>query len=495
MSKEVVKPPQTRATRRTAVNTILQSNTFNSLNVGEEDRISLSEQEESDSPIQQIPSPSNRENHPEIKNSDSEEKKEERCKISCVTKIYRCIQRNKKYDGDAICDACEEENKYHEQTNSLDTEEMRNKVLQHIMQNISIPTISCNSPIDKGNTIQNNSEKLSKWEEVKLIREMSNHKQIANSWNPSNGKLPKIFLKQYENHMKRLTGIQYYVWIKVLPSTVHESFRDESDWISQHICDKPGITWDEAKALFMKHWEKPDDNLKLLENFQNLKQKKDQDINSFINEFHHSFALCGLKAENIQPEVFLLKLSLSLRMKILTVLDNARAAADISDQPYKEPTLLGVERLARINSTDSAYPQHDDSNKNKLHKDASDKRKVSQGKSTTSTPLICKFHPNSIGHTTEQCYYRKSLLKESSSSSRSSNSSSESTSHTKKPGPNDEAFICYICKQSKPGHTAKDCPLTAKPISSIPFPPTGSLKVKTLIVDEEEKGIPILSRI
>jgi len=311
-----------------------------------------------------------------------------------------------------------------------------------------------------------------------MIRDLSEHHLIKESWNPNNNTLPQLFLRKYETYMSQLAADMPNIWIKLLPSTLHKSIKSEFEWVNREICQKVDITWEAAKKQFIEHWERSDAGLLLLEQYKNLKQPNFQRVNEFINEFHEQMDINGIEENSQVCNEFLMKLNPWIKRQVLLQLKVRDQLAKSIGMPTLPVTLAVIEEIARTIDASNTHQPHtpkDDSDdrvgnkrKNPSNQPSSnngEKKPKFEGKNAA---LHCDNHPNVHSHRTEDCRMNlnkgkpaesmKTPTVPASGPSKSSNPSQSQSKADTKPTPNDESWVCVVCKQKKPGHLPRDCP-------------------------------------
>ena len=207
------------------------------------------------------------------------------CPMSQAQMIFHARRSNKNYSVSGRCSLCGQQNAEHPMENDNDSQTLLDALYNPVLR---IPRASMASAESKGvfsdsssSSARNNSNE---YQMSKMIRDLSEHHLIKESWNPNNNTLPQLFLRKYETYMSQLAADMPNIWIKLLPSTLHKSIKSEFEWVNREICQKVDITWEAAKKQFIEHWERSDAGLLLLEQYKNLKQPNFQRVNEFINE-------------------------------------------------------------------------------------------------------------------------------------------------------------------------------------------------------------------
>jgi len=91
-----------------------------------------------------------------------------------------------------------------------------------------------------------------------------------------------------------------------------------------------------------------------------------------------------------------------------------------------------------------------------------EKQSQTPSSETKKLKLHCDNHPDSTSHSTSECRLKRQ--KESSDGNPklqqhpSANRTPQSDQKKSKLSPQDQAWICYKCKQKAPGHFPEDCP-------------------------------------
>jgi hypothetical protein len=254
------------------------------------------------------------------------------------------------------------------------------------------------------------------------------------------------------------------VWIRLLPSTLHKSIRSEFEWVNKNICQVQGMDWESAKKLFIDHWQRSDSGLVLLEQYKNLKHGDYQNVNEFINEFHQQLELNGIDEDSHVCDEFLMKLNPWIKRQVLLQLkirDQTASSLALGALPR---TLNIIEEMARTIDATSTRP-HVKSNeyeeKHSVYKQRFKRKESYQNKgkehhvkyhsSADKKNLHCENHPD---HSTQDCRLNQKRVKQEPEPYKAPQPFKKYTAKT----PNDENWVCVVCKQKKPGHYPTDCP-------------------------------------
>jgi hypothetical protein len=419
----------------------------------------------------------------EIKRRESDDSN---CPMSQAQMIFHARRSNKNYSVSGTCTVCGQRNAEHPMENSNDSQTLLNALYNPILR---IPKASMASSELKGASSDSsfpsnkNNNNSNEYQMSKMIRDLSEHNLIKESWNPNTNTLPQIFLRKYETYMSQLAADMPHIWIKLLPSTLHKSIKSEFEWVNREICQKANITWEIAKRLFIDHWQRSDAGLMLLEQYQNLKQPNFQRVNEFINEFHEQMDINGIDENSQVCNEFLMKLNPWIKRQVLLQLKVRDQLARSMGMQLLPVTLSVIEEIARTidaSSTRQPLATKDDDSENQVghkrkgpatkHPQESEKNKML--KSNGDVVLHCVNHPNLHNHRTEECRLNKNKNKPTDGNATKAPpvtasvlsksvypSQSQLNSNSKpSPSPNDESWVCVVCKQKKPGHLPRDCP-------------------------------------
>jgi hypothetical protein len=419
----------------------------------------------------------------EIKRRESDDSN---CPMSQAQMIFHARRSNKNFSVSGTCSLCGQRNAEHPMENSNDSQTLLNALYNPILR---IPKSSLASSESKAassdsSSSSNKHNSSNEYQMSRMIRDLSEHHLIKESWNPNNNMLPQIFLRKYETFMSQLAADMPNIWIKLLPSTLHKSIKSEFEWVNREICQKADITWEAAKKLFIDHWQRSDAGLMLLEQYQHLKQPNFQRVNEFINEFHEQMDINGIDENSQVCNEFLMKLNPWIKRQVLLQLKVRDQLARSMGMQLLPVTLSVIEEIARTidaSSTRQLLAPKDDAENQVGHKRKGPATKHSQESEKNKVPkfngdiiLHCVNHPNLHNHSTEECRLNKNKNKPADGKATKAtappvtasvlsksvySSQSQSNSNSKPaPTPNDESWVCVVCKQKKPGHLPRDCP-------------------------------------
>jgi hypothetical protein len=391
------------------------------------------------------------------------------CTVSQAQILFLLQETKQQYDPLGTCSVCGLENVRHPMSVAGDPQEMLKAVFNPETRERKAPS--------------DYQQKMLEVNIDKAVRDLSEHSQIKGTFNPLK-QLTKVFLQEYESRMCILAGHQHVIWIRVLPAVLHWSIITEFTWVNTNISLIPDMTWDEAKRLFSDHWRKTNSHFKLKTLYNNVKQGPQQSINEYANEFRKQMQLNDLAEDQGICDDFLMKMLPAISNQVLLQLrlreqagliagpltldqleDTARLIDSASESPDDHQS---TPPLNRNNNRD--FPRNDskkrlrDKHSNNNHSHGYWAGPKESAPSTKS--LQCDNHPNSASHSTAECRLKR-VKPDSETAPRDikqepgrSTDKSSTQSYPKKPRltPQDNAWVCFKCKQKAPGHLPQDCP-------------------------------------
>jgi len=312
------------------------------------------------------------------------------------------------------------------------------------------------------------------------IRECSKQQSINGSFTPQKD-LPQIFLMNYEVEMSILAYGDHEVWKKVLPSVMKLEDKSEKTWIADNISNVANLTWEQSKMLFCQHWYRPNHKELLSNLFNDCRQKSNQSVSDFINEFRRNMQINSY----VEDDRICLDFKNKLSNHIQRAIDMQWTSRYGIGTPYKLDKLM---ELANI--IDVSYTSHSSSGHSPSHSSVSShivvkrknsfvNRNNSSFPSLSSGVLQCVHHPDSHSHNTDDCrsnpnkkikstsafpprssssFHTNNMKKNTSSSFSSLQVKSDNNGGKTLLTPTSAAWRCKVCNKSAPGHTPQLCP-------------------------------------
>ena len=244
------------------------------------------------------------------------------------------------------------------------------------------------------------------------------------------------FIKQVEQRLVT-NNVPKEEWYRSLMCVVDEP--TWSDWVMLNIVE-PKLDWDQAKKLFIQHFQSSDYAITLLNNYRNCKQKNTESVQSFSDRFTSLVDQLGYRGNEVVERMVIDQYTHSLSNEMYQLVKNTQATgAVLSGKKYEPETL---DELIKVCITlDVAQVAGSLNNSNR--------KQTNQGQPTNQSQrkLVCIYHPHLHSHATADC-----RNKPSSSSSSSGNKPKTSTNTT----PTKSTVKCYNCGEL--GHIKPDCP-------------------------------------
>ncbi len=265
---------------------------------------------------------------------------------------------------------------------------------------------------------------------------------VTNSFIKIQKLLPKFnksdcreFLKQIERRLKFSDTIPQEKWILVFMYIEMDS--SEASWIETNIINEQ-LNWNEAKKIFISHFQRADHRVQLRSKYDNIKQTNKESVQDYSDRF---IDLCEeLNRPNDDPLVidhYIKHLQIDIQKKFRERLTTVRIEKNDLDFEF--------ESLKQVINICIAYDIQDCFAGNYYSKSSSDTNNKQEKKSTNITSSgagkYCSFHPNG-SHDESECRSKK----------RSSNLIIPSTSQ------DPSEVQCFKCSEF--GHYANKCPLS-----------------------------------
>ena len=251
------------------------------------------------------------------------------------------------------------------------------------------------------------------------------------------------------------SGIPQEFWYLSFSYVVEDE--SSSAWIQTNIID-PKLGWDAAKAAFIPRFQVSDYSAQLRENYNRLKQVKNESVQSYSTRFQDTCTQLDLEdGSTLVIDHFIRNLDDQIKKNYYNYISMKKA-----DEPdFAISSLRRVIDIC-INFDVQNRTFYAQANKQNDSSSSNDKQPSSTSKNT-NTKKYCTFHKTDT-HDTSECKANKKANVSSSSTNNSgskSSSTSSSSSQDKK-----KHVTCHACGEV--GHYANDASCPKKKASSQP---------------------------
>jgi hypothetical protein len=326
--------------------------------------------------------------------------------------------------------------------------------------------------------------------DFRIIQSLASNTNIKNTFDPSKqDQIPSVFLKNYELIIRGL--VPSHSWelytIQLLQQVLVAGDKTgDNEWIQKHIISVEGITWEQAKDLFIRRFPRIHE-ISTLYKLYKMYYQNDRAMRTYIEEFKKLVLSCEFQlSDNRIAMEFVEKMNLASQAR--TKFKWEQTYGNIH---YTFPNI----ELCAIDADNMLFPGLNLRDNSRDHQSSEVKRQrsnsLNRGFPSTSTTSSTRNIPNpgkcvnhqflsdlTFQHTTAECKYpinnKKGGVKRELNHHHNNNSSSSviapflgssgnvSEQLNKKPkftfNPNDPNMSCIGCGNKPALHYIKDCP-------------------------------------